>query len=69
MEFLELFFTDGLLENIFSKTKLFKEWQHLNSITRKVRGIEKEEIRKVIGIVLHMGHGHGKNIQSNVPYR
>ena len=53
IELFELFFTDGLVEHIFSETKLFNEWwRHLNSSTRKVPEIEKEEIRKVIGIVL-----------------
>ena len=55
IEFFELFFTDRLVEHIFSEIKLFNEWRHLNSCTRKVREIEKEEIRKVIGIVLYMG--------------
>ena len=46
IEFFELFFKDGLVKHIFSKTKLFKEWPHLNSRTRKVGEIEKKRNTK-----------------------
>ena len=55
MSFYELFVDDSIINHIHEQTKLYNEWRKLNSSTRTVKDIEKQEITVVIGIVLQMG--------------
>ena len=40
---------------IYDQTKLYNAWRRVNNGTKPIKSITKEEIKKVIGIVLHMG--------------
>ena len=55
MSFYELFVDDSFINHIHEQTKLYNEWRKLNSSTRTVKDIEKQDIKVVIGIVLQMG--------------
>ena len=53
-EFYKLFVTDELTESILEQTLSYNEWRNINSSKRKVKEINKDEIRAVIGILLYM---------------
>lgn len=55
MRFFELFANDELIDFIYEQTQLYNAWRGLNSSTRLVKNITKEEIKTGIGIVLQMG--------------
>lgn len=55
MNFFELFVNGDLIDFIYDQTKLYNEWRRLKNGTKPIKSITKEEIKKVIGIVLHMG--------------
>nr|XP_004209154.1 piggyBac transposable element-derived protein 2-like [Hydra vulgaris] len=55
IDFHKLFVTDELMGFIINQTQLYNEWRYLKIGTRRVKNIEKDELKKVIGIILYMG--------------
>ena len=54
-EFYKLFVTDEVIESILEETALHNEWRNINCSKQKVKKINEDEIRAVIGIILYMG--------------
>ena len=45
---------DEIIDLIFEQTKLYNQWRSLNTSSRTVKDMKREEIKIVIGITLQM---------------
>ena len=53
-EFYKLLVTHKLIESISEQTLLYNEWRNINSCKWKMKEINKDEIRALIGIILYI---------------
>ena len=53
-KFYKLFVTDELIDSYLEQNLSYNEWRNINSSKRNVKEINKDEIRAVIGIILHI---------------
>ena len=57
IDFYNLFVTEELIDYIFQQTRLYNEWRSLHKSVRRIKNIERNEIKTVIGV-----QGHEMNL-------